>query len=1440
MNTPRSPLAILLAFLLATCTLTAQEQPHREYHLCGDEATPPPAAKGTVATDLLDRYGRPWRTTPKLVAWQERRRLESAGDCGGFRLDFQDVIDHTGVGFDDPTPLNHSVLGSTTLGALRQRTVCEVFSYIASVVEVKGTPDLIIRSSQMDGGGFLAAAGPFFLSSVGGFVGGTLYDHITSGVDPTPAPGSYDASIIYDFGYSYNDDWAQDPGARIDLFSVTLHEATHALGFLSLISPNGTSNVNGSWSIFDKFMRTSGGAPVIDPISRQFAATQNDLLSNALIYNGLRCRSTQPVYSPNPWKGGSSLSHFDMGRSGVRYVMRPSTGGGPDRAYTPEETEVLCEMGYTLKNGRCNACAPQGVDDYAMTTQGVEVCTDVVANDIAMSPGLLAIDPASVQILAGGGSTRIQGTQLCYTPDPAFVGLARILYAPSSNGVAGSPATLYVNVLPRTPGPRPSRRDYDLWYFGENAGLAFGSGTAVPVTDGALATAEGCATICRRTDGSLLFYTDGVNVWDATHTIMPEGSSLAGSSSTTQSALIVPDPGDTSRYYIFTAPEMSGPDRVFAYSIVDMRMNGGRGDVVMKNVPLFYQSSEKLAGARHANGRDYWVIGHEIGSDHYMVYRVTCKGVDTAVVSSAGQLYALQGDAAYRGRGGVGYLKVSTDGKQLAAANTFTQVNPGEDYLYSTVELLRFDNATGVVSDAVTVDTQPYRDATYYGIAFSPDNTKLYAASYWHSFVMQWNITDRRPSRIENSRRILQFEQNVRTGALQLGPDRKIYVEAIDQGYLGIINDPDSGAPMCNFVSQGVHLAGRLGHNGLPNMIDQEMFRPTVDTSELRITKRVDNPRPHYGDTIAYTIGVCNLSACVTAHDVVVEDHLPAGLVPLTAYDSLAQHTIDSIPSGECSAITLRAIVGPTLPVGTDIVNCATIVSALPVLGDVPLDSNCATIVLRGLDLGVAKSADHDSVAAGGRVNWNVMLTCYGPDTATNVVLNEKLPTGLTYVSDTHTGPAGSYDPVAGMINVPVMLPGEVFNLTITCAVDSRLVGPITNCVELATIDQSDLDLTNNRACATVTALNTDLGVLKSVDPPNPRFGAPITWMIIVSNAGPRDAVNVLVRDRLPAGMRYINHTLSDPRASYDTATGDLRTPLLRARDTLRLVIHCVVDSNGSGAIVNCVDVVGNESPDHNGGNNNACATAEPRWCTQPDRTATLELADQSLPVGEPEVVPVLLTTPLDTEGVRRVRITIAVDSGQAVIANGGDPASLLQGTRFEGWRVISHRWTKFSLVIELDAGPLAPLTGTGDILHPSVRLYLGGTIGAAMRAQIDFPDDRCIASAGDDGYLRLDSLCGLGLRLIEMGRSKYAVEQVRPNPVTGHATLAFSLGLDGPTRIDLHDAIGALRGSLLDRHLDAGTYEVDLDGTTLPSGLYYLTILSGNWSRTVTVIVNR
>ena len=143
-----------------------------------------------------------------------------------------------------------------------------------------------------------------------------------------------------------------------------------------------------------------------------------------------------------------------------------------------------------------------------------------------------------------------------------------------------------------------SQQQAAIWYFGDRAGLDFTTGVPIVLNDGALDTLEGCATISDAM-GNLLFYTDGSTIWGSNHIPMPNGAGLLGDSSSSQSAIIVPAPDNVDIYYVFTVTFQAYPEGA-NYSVVDMSLNGGLGDVVTKNVALFAPAAEKLTAVQHA------------------------------------------------------------------------------------------------------------------------------------------------------------------------------------------------------------------------------------------------------------------------------------------------------------------------------------------------------------------------------------------------------------------------------------------------------------------------------------------------------------------------------------------------------------------------------------------------------------------------------------------------------------------------------------------------------------------------------------------------------------------------------------------------------------------------------------------------------------------------
>jgi hypothetical protein len=227
---------------------------------------------------------------------------------------------------------------------------------------------------------------------------------------------------------------------------------------------------------------------------------------------------------------------------------------------------------------------------------------------------------------------------------------------------------------------KPQRMNNN-WYFGEFAGISFNTIPPSLLTGGQISTGEGCVTVSDNS-GNLLFYSDGITVWDRTHHIMPHGTKLTGSWTTAQSALVVPFPGNNSKYYLFTLDDatiVSQGD--LKYSVVDMDLNNGFGDIIpsQKNIFVSTQLTEKLVAA-NAGSCNVWVITHQRNNNRFEARLITKDGIGQAVFSDAGSVHSADPPNSLNGL--TGMMKVSKNNLKIGLAN-----------LHRVIELFDFDPA---------------------------------------------------------------------------------------------------------------------------------------------------------------------------------------------------------------------------------------------------------------------------------------------------------------------------------------------------------------------------------------------------------------------------------------------------------------------------------------------------------------------------------------------------------------------------------------------------------------------------------------------------------------------------------------------------------------------------------------------------------------------------
>jgi gliding motility-associated-like protein len=333
-------------------------------------------------------------------------------------------------------------------------------------------------------------------------------------------------------------------------------------------------------------------------------------------------------------------------------------------------------------------------------------------------------------------------------------------------------------------------QQFNNWIFPQNLGLTFNTSPPSILTNTNIGITNSVATISDKF-GNLLFYTNGTTVFNRNHLPMPNGTGLNGLGLYgINSALIAPT-NDSNRYYIFTAngSTFSGLQG-YRYSLVDISLNNGLGDVIIKNELIYTPSTTcRFNLIPHSNGLDFWLIC-KLNMNEFRCYKFSCNGINgNPVISNVGTNISLFND--YRG----GDLKISPDKKTIAIS-----------YFYGNyIELFNFNNDNGTVFNSIKIPKQ-----APFGIEFSGDSKILYITSDTLSSsgsnIYQYNLLNYDSISIKQSETLIGSNLNRPRGSLQLAADGKIYHCPGNSNYLDVIHNPNNIGINCNFQNNAIAL----------------------------------------------------------------------------------------------------------------------------------------------------------------------------------------------------------------------------------------------------------------------------------------------------------------------------------------------------------------------------------------------------------------------------------------------------------------------------------------------------------------------------------------------------------------------------------------------------------------------------------------------------------
>jgi len=367
---------------------------------------------GGLMDNIFDKSGNQYTFNDILINTQStaesRVTLLSCSNNSIFNLYFEE-----GSGCEDNAVINHnlrrqvicnvfddlSAFLTTSSSALQPTSTTKVNIWIRNIANIPNVPPQALGLAS----GFYNFPAN---ATTGGITDNEIWETIHNGIDSytnvvnpliTAGSGSNSTGIFFHGYMAINFDasinWNLDTSVfasttEKDLYTVVLHEITHALGFNSLIDVDGSSKFPVDFNYFsryDLFLKSNTNVPLLSTNStvnlynNSFNSTSlsstilhpnctisgnvntgstvnTTVCNNAVKYFG--AVFTVPVYTPTCFESGSSLSHFEdelypscstaYGNDSY-FVMSNANGNGVTKRFLkPEERNALCDLGYAV------------------------------------------------------------------------------------------------------------------------------------------------------------------------------------------------------------------------------------------------------------------------------------------------------------------------------------------------------------------------------------------------------------------------------------------------------------------------------------------------------------------------------------------------------------------------------------------------------------------------------------------------------------------------------------------------------------------------------------------------------------------------------------------------------------------------------------------------------------------------------------------------------------------------------------------------------------------------------------------------------------------------------------------------------------------------------------------------------------------------------------
>ncbi len=365
------------------------------------------------------------------------------------------------------------------------------------------------------------------------------------------------------------------------------------------------------------------------------------------------------------------------------------------------------------------------------------------------------------------------------------------------------------------------KEDYQ-WVIGGNGGIGFnfrsnlldfnGDSLTVSQLDIDWQSQFVVSQVCD-SNGVLAVYSDGGRIFNGQHELVENGDQfnpLNQSCYKPMGTLMLNFPGHKDQYLLLEGVE-GGYYQNFAaflfysplrYSVIDMAENNGAGKVVQKSIPISTDSIyiTGMTACRHANGRDWWVIGSAMEKGAFVVYLVDPEGVKFSHLEYT-EMPILNGGV---------LTSFSPDGNWFALRTLGEHIYPENKSIYRLF-LYQFDRCTGKFTFTLKHRYPETIGGGMGNVFFSPNSRYMY--SILRTKIVQYNL--HAPSILDSETKVAEYDGFVDEVGFntmfymgKLAPDGKVYIAVLggNSRWLHRMEHPNEPGVACQVTQHALQL----------------------------------------------------------------------------------------------------------------------------------------------------------------------------------------------------------------------------------------------------------------------------------------------------------------------------------------------------------------------------------------------------------------------------------------------------------------------------------------------------------------------------------------------------------------------------------------------------------------------------------------------------------